>query len=133
MKYKKHIKQSIAMENQQKKEHFLTVVSNAGWKLLTKGNTPDLGGATGITVIGVAVWDNLSMEALGKLAAKSYSKSMIYVFDFDDCLTVQEMGNYAPGIQGVQKEPIVAEYINGKLSQILEGSAAVDWMLKMVK
>jgi len=100
-------------------------VQRAGWKRLSKGDALSLYEHASLFVIGVVNWDHKSLQFLGDLAVQE-TRHAIYVFDLDDVHSLDELANVMPGVHLPTQTPIGAEYIDGRLRHVAEGSRVLD-------
>jgi len=105
------------------------IISKSGWSSLKRGEIFDSNAVAESAVIGVAIWDKPTIEALAKLAAKRRNLAgSTTVFNMDDCLTEDDLKRFLPGISGVLQTPVVVEYRGGQSVRKLEGKAAREWI-----
>jgi len=81
-------------------------------------------------VLGFAMWSGPDREAVRELLRTStWGGRDLFFFSLDDCLTLQELGQFMPGVgvgQRPSRSPFLAVYGGGYLEAFYQGSDAVE-------
>ena len=108
------------------RDKFLAATQASDWTYLTKTSTVDPAQFSHLFVVGAAFWSRPDLSALHALAGKLTDKNVtVFVFDIDEFGHTDGIKAFLPGAALPNQTPVIAEYVNGKMTRFAERVIAV--------
>ena len=115
----------IAMNRRRQRRELVRL----GWLLRNPKDTLDVSEFKHLLIVGITLWSSQDMSAMKTLQRHFQQEDWsVQVFFVDDVSRLADIQSFNPGVDAAWPTPILTEYQDGVLVQLLYGENALKWM-----